>query len=272
MKPLTFLKKMIKPCYRIFLLFVKILVTKVRKERKSILFFTVHKTASSFVNIIYKKLCNLTFTIYYAPRGGDIICSEREPFKNIGSISSKNRCFAPLRYFTDIPRIEDYIIFLQLRDPRDVLVSLFFSSVYSHPRRPGAFNPTDEERQRWRNEGIGKFVLDRADYFLSIYKMYCDNLLGKSNVTFIKYEDMVADLRSWLATVISPFNIADKDKVVEALFKKYGSIYSVERRENVHEHIRKVTPGDYKCKLKAETISRLNSLFKDVLAQLDYTY
>ena len=256
--------------HKTVLLRVKKIIQKTRKKQKKILFFTVHKAASVFIYKICQKLCDLSWIIHYSPHGGDVTFSEKEPLKNTDFFTNKIGCFAPLRFFIDVPNIEDYIVFLHLRDPRDVLVSLFFSSVYSHPRKPGIFNPTNAERQKWEKEGIDKYVLDRAKYFLSRYENYCDSLLGKPNVTFIRYEDMVADLYSWLSKVVSPFDIANKENVIKFFIKKYGHIYSNKQKENIYAHIRNVTPGDYKNKLRPETIHRLNAIFKDVLIKLHY--
>jgi hypothetical protein len=69
-------------------------------------------------------------------------------------------------------------VILHLRDPRDVLTSMYFSHVYSHARREGRFNPSDEQRKAWEDEGIDSFVLNRAANFREIYETLCSGLLG----------------------------------------------------------------------------------------------
>ncbi|WOB44808.1 hypothetical protein HNI00_17865 [Thermoleptolyngbya oregonensis NK1-22] len=40
----------------------------------------------------------------------------------------------------------DFSVVLHLRDPRDVLVSSFFSNAFSHPVNPAIFNPDEAAR------------------------------------------------------------------------------------------------------------------------------
>jgi hypothetical protein len=42
-------------------------------------------------------------------------------------------------------------------------------------------------------------------------------------------------------------------------------------QEDPSAHIRKVTPGDYKQKLKPETIAQLNDFFQDILSRYQYS-
>ncbi|MDJ0581299.1 hypothetical protein [Crocosphaera sp.] len=49
--------------------------------------------------------------------------------------------------------------------------------------------------------------------------------------------------------------------------KKHDIIPS---RENPFSRIRKVTPGDYKAKLKPDTISHLNDIFSHTLRKYNY--
>lgn len=249
------------------------LLTRRGNDNRSLLFFTVHKADSMFIYDIAQRLSGLGGFSYYSINKGNL--DEADP----GSWSDKGRCYAPLRSL--LPSIDplilkDYNIILHLRDPRDVLTSLFFSDAYSHARNRMGFNPSDKERRAWIEGGIDKFILKKADnnkshaeVFLSRYRLYCQHLLGRPNVTFVKYEEMVTDFRSWLSKVMVPFNINNEEKITERLVRKNNNNFRVVS-ENVLKHKRKVTPGDYKQKLKPGTIEELNLMFKDVLQKLDY--
>jgi len=239
-------------------------------NRKSILFFTVHKAASMFIHEICRELTNLNGMVYYSPNPGDVHLDEQSYRQDPDVFKGKKGCFAPLRYFVDIPNKEDYSIILHLRDPRDVLVSKYYSRAYSHPRIVGVFNPSDFQRQRWRDEGIDRFVLGSAEGLYRRYQQYCDHMLHRPGIIFVRYEEMVSHFDKWLKKIIKPFGIKDEKKVVVALTKKYGHIFTEKRRENIQAHIRRVTPHDYLNKLKPETIHNLNIIFKDILTKLDY--
>ena len=105
---------------------------------------------------------------------------------------------------------------------------------------------------------------------LERYENYTVNLLGKPNVIFVKYEEMVTDFGNWLSKFLLPFDIANKDLLASQIEEQSTNEFNVSK-ENVWEHKRRATPGDYKEKLKPETIAELNKRFKDVLVKLDYS-
>ena len=98
---------------------------------KGLLIYTVHKAASMFLHRLTNDLSKHIGFDYYS-------INKTEYFDQIKSISwkkfieskPKNSCFGPIRAGAAEPSIpeelESYSIVLHLRDPRDVLVSLFF--------------------------------------------------------------------------------------------------------------------------------------------------
>ncbi len=205
-------------------------------------------------------------------------------------MESKNYAgvFGPIRAGAAEPSIpthlEDSSIFMHLRDPRDVLTSLFYSLTYSHPKKEKWFNPSDQTRKQWEQEGIDHFVLDKKETYIQRYTMLCEQLLNHPNVVFLKYETMVTDYSTWLKGFLSAFeHIPIPDKRILGLFsksrnqldlfqqfyKKHKNDFSVSE-ENVYKHRRQITPGDYLRKLKPTTIQTLNEDFEEILIQLGY--
>ena len=199
----------------------------------------------------------------------------------------KKLCFAPIRFFVNVPNIDDYSTILQLKDPRDVLVPMFYSYCYMHS---GAVKVNTGYRKRIADEGIDSFVIkmDQEDHpdivgdygtgnhlieligCLRVrYSDYVYKLVGKDNVTFVTYEDMVTDFGSWAGKVVNGFYFRDEERVKEELVAKHASGLKVDR-EDIWSHKRKITPGDHKNKLRSETIDELNRIFKDILPRLDY--
>lgn len=201
--------------------------------------------------------------------------------------STRTGCFGPLRFFVEVPRLEEYQVLLHLRDPRDVLVSMFYSYCFIHN---GEVQADTGYRARAASEGIDSFVLAKAsgdsskypgDYGTgghvedligdvpSRYRRYLDQLVGRPNVRLLKYEEMVTDYRAWLTRFIEPFPIADKKAVIEEQ-AALAATYFPKREADVRNHVRHVTPGDHKTKLQPATIQRLNEIFADVLDALHY--
>ena len=92
-------------------------------------------------------------------------------------------------------------------------------------------------------------------------------MLGETALKLCRYEDIV-------------FN---KAKLVNELCLQFGLDVSPARRgriasvldqrpaeENIHSHVRQVTPGDHRRKLKPSTIEQLNRALADVLLKYGY--
>jgi len=202
--------------------------------------------------------------------------------------SNKKSCFGPIRAGRAepiIPKgIESYSIILHLRDPRDVLVSLFYSHTYNHPRRPGRFNPSEKQRYRWDEGGIDAFVIQKAPEFKKRYQSLTSNLFNEKNVVFIRYEDMVSDYGTWLKHFLSAFShFSVPPKRILKIFRRRTSLADIHQKyikkhennfnissEDIYRHKRQITPGDHRRKLKEDTIERLTFEFGGILKLLNY--
>jgi hypothetical protein len=249
---------------------------------KSVLIFSLHRSGSLLIHRICLSLRDEGGIPYYAPNLKNFPETEEVLSKEFWE--GKSGCFGPIRWFVDVPNMDDYNVILHLRDPRDVLVSMFYSYCYSHP---GEVEGYTDYRKEVANEGIDSFVLYMTSgkpaisrygtgqpalmgNILERYENYTASLLGKPNVIFVKYEEMVTNFGSWLRKFLLPFDIAHKDLLASRIEKVGTTEFNVSE-ENVWEHKRRMTPGDYKEKLKPETIAELNKRFKDVLVKLDYS-
>lgn len=256
-------------------------------EPRDIVVFTLHKSASMFIHRQCELLCGRRGIPYHSPNLPGSGLDARRLLTDKEIWRSRHGCFAPIRFFVDIPRIEDYSVILHLRDPRDVLVSMFYSYCYIHP---GEIQPNTGYRREVAEAGIDAFVLGKASAESSGYRGdygtgghvedlignlprrysdYLDRLVGKPNVMLLKYEEMVGDYSSWLQKFLSPFPIDDKQQTVEQLVAQRQTLFP-KRDLDVMNHVRHVTPGDHKVKLKGSTIRRLNEIFADTLTRLGY--
>jgi hypothetical protein len=196
-------------------------------------------------------------------------------------------CFAPVRFYVDVPNIEQYDVLLHLRDPRDVLVSMFYSYCYIHP---GEIAPNTGYRKDVAESGIDAFVLGKASASSSAYRgdygtgghvedlignlpqryrAYIDHLLGKPNVTLLKYEEMVCSYQTWLESFSRPFQLQDGARVVAELSARASELFP-KRASDTMTHMRHITPGDHRTKLMPATIAALNEIFGDTLRALGY--
>jgi hypothetical protein len=253
-----------------------------------IIVFTLHKSASMFIHRQCELLSRLSGIHYNSPNKADSGLDARRLLTDRDIWCDRRGCFAPIRFFVDVPKLENYKVILHLRDPRDVLVSMFYSYCYIH----GGEMPVNSGfRGKIAARGIDAFVLDKAsessftyigdygtggdveDLIGNLYKRYRDyieHLVGKPNVIFVKYEEMVTNYRRWLEKFIQPFPLDNKSGTIDKLVA-LSSQFFPKRTEDVMTHIRHVTPGDYKNKLSESTIKQLNEIFGDILETLDYS-
>ncbi len=257
-----------------------------RKLKKSVVIFTVHKAGSMVLHRVIKDICDLNKIHPYSEHEDkpDKL-PVRKIFEGKNYIARRNGCFGPVRFYLPARGLEDTNILLHLRDPRDVLTSMFFSYTMMH-RGPVPGNTGI--RKEVAEAGIDRFVLDMSgegymryegDYgtggnfkqyignMLDRYQRYLREVVDRPNVTIVFYEDMVADFPSWLRKVVACFELENADETYRHVLERHEDEVKPSA-ENPWLHKRKVTPGDYKEKLQPETIVKLNERFGAVLEAL----
>jgi hypothetical protein len=81
---------------------------------------------------------------------------------------------------------------------------------------------------------------------------------------------MVLSFPSWLRKILSAFQLPVGEKSFRGVADRYAHTVEPEE-EDVRSHKRRVTPGDYKNKLRPKTIRQLNEKFEGVLDALGYS-
>ncbi len=237
-------------------------------DRPSVVFFTVHKAASSLLSqrlsVYFNKHGYLIADLssFFAKTGMhqrrfflDNTSQRQNVFKHKGVFHCS------FRYYVDIPQLSAQKILLVLRDPRDVLVSHYFSTLFSHPVHNIEFLLHKENAL---NLDIDDYVKTIAPEFLVQYLNYME-LRKCPNVLCLLYEDMVnlpATFEQSIANFVD-LPLVDGEIVHADDF--------IQEKENKYVHKRKVTPGDHREKLKPETVLWLNDFFQEVLIQLNYS-
>lgn len=160
---------------------------------------------------------------------------------------------------------------LLVRDPRDMLTSLYFSLAYSH-RPPGegaggALAASFEEKRREVNlMDIDAFALGAARTVAGQYRTVEHKLQGISHKLY-RYEDIIFDKLAWAKDMVAYLGLPARPAVVERAAAENDVRPQV---EDVTQHVRKVAPGDHVEKLKAETIAELNAQLAPILRKYGY--
>lgn len=239
--------------------------------KESVLFFTVHKSATSFMSGYLgevAKAAGLTFidyAMYFHGMGQEGLKRQQEVAQLKNVFNNRGYFYGPLRYFIPVRAIETYRIVLLVRDPRDILTSQYFSIRNSHP--------LITERMIERNVAAQQMTIDehvrsQADRFLQTFQTYANHLLNRENVLLLRYEDMIRNFPDFLNSVNQHCHL---DLTYDQLRKlDRADAFKVDS-EKQDQHKRKVVSGDHKEKLQPETIAWLNEKFGKVLTQFGYT-
>ncbi len=229
--------------------------------------FTVHKAASLGVYEVMRVIARKEgWPLHSANLKRATLVEPTEPGDEqfCQQLLGKTGLVGPVRMPVKIDKLEnerDRFI-LHLRDPRDILVSMFFSWSYSHP------GVNDAYREELREKGVNSFVRNNSALLKTKYELYLRDYLPMPQTTLLRYEDFVLDRSRWLEKFLKAAGINDGLQRYSRLAKK-NSAEKV-RQENVNAHIRKATPGDYREKLTPDTIAMLNDEWRPILESLEY--
>jgi hypothetical protein len=161
---------------------------------------------------------------------------------------------------------------LLVRDPRDALVSEFFSNAYSHamPRAAGAGGAAQDMlalRQAALRASIETYVLRQAAALNHTFVEYAAASADRLTLVF-RYEEVIMAKREWLRDIADHFGWA---KPGEALLDDImGWADVVPESEQPGQFVRRVRPGDHKEKLSRAVIARLDEILAPALSLFSY--
>ena len=243
----------------------------VSNSDQSILYLTVHRCASQYILSIIKKLIadsdkkHIDVGSYFW-RGGKPYREPEKVFEKHGYIFGPFYGFDEEEFTVPIPNLDDFKIFLMLRDPRDILTSFYFHHGYELYDNPAKEEVIMKRSRDTLNKTIDDWVIEKSAILKYRYKAYLD-IAEKPNVLLLKYEDMIKDFNGWLDKLSGFLNVNVSAGILNNIRQKAD--FSVQK-EKVDAHKRQVAPGDHKRKLKEETIGILNSEFGEILSKLSY--
>ena len=171
-----------------------------------------------------------------------------------------------------IENLDKYKIVLVTRDPRDILVSGYFSKAFSHPVPSQLGNKREAfltERQAAQNLTIDEYVVAESDRVLRIFERYQTLLLdAHPHVHVTKYEDMISDFETWITRLLGYCDLALSEEFVQQLVAENEA--KKPKQEDQSKHLRRGVAGDYKEKLQQDTIEALNEKFGPTLSRFGY--
>lgn len=247
-----------------------------RPDFHSAMIFAIAKSGSTLVNLVVEALMReVAVPVIDIPTLGfqngflpdHILCEVEDLFKEHGY------CYLGYRSVPNfmvglIPQMPQKKVFV-LRDPRDMLVSLYFSMKYSHEI---------PERGTLQSMYFSRLVVKNAQMSIDEYCIYYAGLLSQEfskcmefaedpRTLLLRYEDFIYDKRKLVEDVCN-FLMLDVPKSRRAEIAQQFDLIPKSDRPN--EHVRQAHPGDHRRKLKVETVCILNEILARSLDLFGY--
>jgi len=253
---------------------------KSNSEIDSFIFFTTHKAASNFTNQILKEVEQISeFELYdYGALIGSIseklnITDQFEEYLNENHktlFKLNGEIYGPQRLPLNFTGINDYKKIFFLRDPRDVLVSAYYSFGYSHvePDSTSMIDSFLKKRATIQNQTIDEYVLEEMERWIKpAYMNYKKLRLESTNdVLYLKYNDYIEDTEGIVNKILTFFGLENRD-----LAKRLAmSANPITRLEEKDQHKRSGKNNQWKTHLKQSTQDELNIKLKDILEFWDF--
>lgn len=238
--------------------------------------FSLHKCGSSLLNEMVKDVCRLeSIANVNIPdpmfQNGILdnewqLASELPNFIKPGYLYHSFRAMPPIfRGAIDFSNCKSILL---LRDPRDAMVSQYFSF------KPGGSHAVPEKNVEKYAEGIAQDMGITIDEYAKKYihqhknrlEFYSDTLdMEKTRV--YKYEDIYFDKFSFLKSIFDYWGYKVSEQTIENVVKKRDIRPD---KEDPTQHIRKGTPGDHIEKLERSTIEYINDVMRPISSRFGY--
>ena len=161
---------------------------------------------------------------------------------------------------------------LLIRDPRDALVSEFFSNAYSHalPRIAAGGGATQDMlalRQGALRASLETYVLRQAAALNRTFMEYDATAADPLTLVF-RYEEVIMAKRDWVRDIAAHFGWPKpEDAFLDGMMGWADVLPDSERPD---QFVRRVRPGDHQEKLSPAVIRRLNDLMAPALERYAY--
>ncbi len=243
----------------------------------SVFFVGLPKAGSTLLGRLMNPLTTSAGLVYVAPQEimfGMGVATSEIPVAVWDVFEPQGYAFGGFRSLPaglDLPPYASGRTVVLVRDPRDMLISLYFSLARSH-RPPGERIGGElaaaflEARREVALMDIDTFVLDRAAVVVGQFRTL-ERKLSHISHRLYRYEDVIFDKKAWADDMLGYLGLSVSAESVRQ------SVVANDVRpshENPAEHIRKVAPGDHIEKLRPQTIAALDRLLAPILRRHHY--
>jgi hypothetical protein len=232
----------------------------------------MHKAGSSFAGDVLKTLFSAS-GFHVSDPGATAFAAGLDEVEYVhlvvDSLAAPGIFSGPHRVaFELIGRRQDIRQIVYIRDPRDCLVSMYYSLAFSHVVPPPGrlWQKFLNDRDFARSTTIDEYVLAKLPDACRALDAIRAAVGARPGTVISCYETMVMDFGNWIAGLIKEVGLDVPDETTARLV---GAIdFKVE--ENALNHKRQVAPGDFRRKLSGRTQNALTEQLGDLLQYFGY--
>lgn len=246
------------------------------RAERSILFLTTHKCASTFVAKLLAAIsasAGYRHFDYNGARwrlGNAVGIGEPLAFMARHHETLFRRCgeiYGPLRAPVDFPGREDLVHVFFLRDPRDLLVSKFYSIGWSHALPPNEARREGflERRHRAQEIGIDAYCLEEArSWILPVFEGYATMRETAASVHLYRYDAYKDDPLGFLRELRADLGLAGvPDAMLEDLAESARPVSAPSA--GPFKHKRSGASGQFRTELAPDTVAEIDDLLGGIL-------
>jgi hypothetical protein len=243
--------------------------------KESVYFYTMHKCASTlFGRFVLKNVRGLEHVNYASQlyRGGDA---------DDISFSERGFVYGPIRVSANPSRptykqliepmcrpefVRDKRATFLVRDPRDIIVSSYYSFGYTHGFSPLEQTATrqHERRQTISDKPIDTYAVESLPHILRTFEVMHALVQACERGVLLKYEDMVADWDSFASGLTQHFDLS------RAVLREIYERSRPRQKEDQTSHRRSGKTGGFREKLAPATVETINAALAPVLKRFEY--
>lgn len=247
-----------------------------RSELESFFVFALPKAGSSLLEGMLTDLCGLSGHTSFTPSVNLFMHGVRDDEVEIDrpdTFASGGYCFSGFRHVPSYlsPRLlQGRKAILLLRDPRDMLVSMYFSMRYSHVE-PGQGDYRDwflAQRDALSGVAIDDFACNVVPDLNAVMAGMLQ-VLRHARIRLYRYEDVIYRKEEWLADIAAFLDIRVESEALQAIAARQEAMPT---GENINRHFRQGHPGDAVRKLAPETLRQVDELLAPQWQSLGYPF
>lgn len=233
-------------------------------------YFGHHKCGTQWMNSILQAVCDIVgreMAVYAGPRrfGGDLAARITDPGATFLCYINADR-----RYIKDLGALRG---FHMVRDPRDIVVSAYYSHLHSHPE----YGNLSQYRERLQSVSKDEGVMLEIDNRVHEFRMMLDWDYERDDIFELRMEDVTSDAHRAVPEILSFIGLASDERLDERRVARIIDSNDFTAKagrppgtEDVKSHYRKGVAGDWIEHFTDDHIAYFKQRYNDLLLKLGY--